>query len=296
MSSLRKPRKPERVAVDEKLQERSKLWWNENPMSYDWHKTVASPEGSLGFYREIDTRFLSSSSFYGGELPFCRLIPFHKLKGRRVLEIGCGMGFHTQLLAEAGGIVTAIDLTPRAVELTTKRLSLQGVTADVRLMDAEKMEFEEEEFDFVWSWGVIHHSASPERIVRHVCRVLKPSGQFRAMVYNRRSAEACASVVRGALTGKLFKGMSLDDIRNYYTDGYIARFYTCSDLSAMIQNCGLRTEEVRVLGQKSELLPLPGIGRVGRLKSALLKRLPDRVAEFILAKAGAFLFAIASKG
>jgi 2-polyprenyl-3-methyl-5-hydroxy-6-metoxy-1,4-benzoquinol methylase len=290
------PRKPERVAIDEGLQERSKLWWNENPMSYDWHKTIAPPEGSLSFYREIDARFLSSSSFYGGEQPFCRLIPFRELKGKRVLEIGCGMGFHTQLLAQAGCVVTAIDLTPRAAELTTKRLSLQGATADVRLMDAEKLEFKDEEFDFVWSWGVIHHSASPERITRQVCRVLKPLGQFRAMVYNRRSVEACLSVVRGALTGKLFKGMSLDDIRNFYTDGYIARFYTPSELSRMMQTCGLRTEEIRILGQKSELVPLPGKGRFGNLKSSLLRKIPDRAAEFILSKAGTFLFAIATKG
>lgn len=290
------PIKPERVAIDEGLQERSKLWWDENPMSYDWHKTIAPPEGSPGFYNEIDARFFSSSSFYGGEQPFGRLIPFQALKGKRVLEIGCGTGCHTQLLAQAGCVVTAIDLTPRAVGLTTKRLSIKGDIAEVRLMDAEKMEFKDEEFDFVWSWGVIHHSASPERIVKQVWRVLKPGGQFRAMVYNRRSVEAFFSVVRGSLAGKLFKGMSLDDIRNYYTDGYIARFYTRSELSEMMLKCGLRTQDVRVLGQKSELLPLTGKGRIGRLKSALLKRFPDSVAELILARAGTFLFVIANKG
>jgi 2-polyprenyl-3-methyl-5-hydroxy-6-metoxy-1,4-benzoquinol methylase len=288
-------RKPEVIELDGGLQERSKLWWNENPMSYDWHKTATTPEGSLSFYGEIDRRFFSSSSFYGGQRPFCRLIPFHELKGRRVLEIGCGLGSHAQLLAEAGCKVTAIDLTPRAVELTNKRLSLQGIPADVRLMDAEQMDFEDEEFDFVWSWGVIHHSAGPERIIRQVRRVLRPKGQFRVMVYHRRSLEAYVSIVRGALSGKLFKGMSLEEIRSYYTDGYTAKFYTPFELSDMIRRCGLRTVEIRVLGQKSELLPIPGKGRVGNVKSAALKRIPDSAAEFVLSMAGMFLFAAATK-
>jgi len=289
-------KKSESVETGAELQQRSRLWWTENPMNYDWHKTAATGAGTLGFFQEMDERFFRSSPFYAGEhRPFEELIPFHQLKGKRVLEIGCGMGSHTQLLIEAGCSVTAIDLTPRAVDMTNKRLLLYGLTADVRLMDAEHMEFENEEFDFVWSWGVIHHSASPENIIREVYRVLKPSGQFRVMVYYRRSVEAWVSVARGALSGKLFKGMSLEEIRNCYTDGYIARFYTRSEFSQMLRCAGLRTLEIRVLGQKSELLPMPGQGLSGRLKCVLLRRIPNHAAELILSKAGMFLFAVASK-
>jgi len=288
-------KKSETFRKGEGLQQRSRLWWNANPMSYDWYGTAATCEGSIDFFREIDKRFFGSSTFYSGQRPFERLIPFHQLQGKRVLEIGCGMGSHTQLLAETGCIVTAIDLTPRAVEMTNKRLRLQGLVADVRLMDAEKMEFEDEEFDFVWSWGVIHHSASPENIVREVYRVLKTFGQFRVMVYYRRSLEACVSVARGALSGKLFKGMTLEEIRNCYTDGYIARFYTQSEFSEMLLSGGFLAPEIRIVGQKSELLPLPGTGVSGRLKSALLKGIPDSAAQLILSKAGMFLFAVAAK-
>ena len=280
---------------ENELQERNRLWWDRNPMSYDWCKTIAAPEGTREFFEEIDARFLQASAFCGGERAFARLIPFDDLKGKRVLEIGCGLGCHAQLLAEAGCILTAIDLTPRAVELTRKRLSLKGITADVRVMDAEQMELEDEQFDFVWSWGVVHHSASPARIVREAYRVLKPSGEFRLMVYHRRSLCAYINVVRGVLSGKLFQGLSVAGILNSYSDGYIARFYTRSELLQMIRSCGFSKVSIQTLGQTSDLIPLPGSGPGGRLKSALLSVFPNALAERVLSRIGSFLFAIAVK-
>lgn len=277
------------------LQSESQRWWETNPMDYDWHKTLQATEGTRAFYEELDQRFFLSSSFYAGGKPFEKLIPFERLKGKRVLEIGCGMGAHAQLFSGAGCNLTCIDLTERAVENTKRRLGLFGLEADIRQMDAEQMDFPDCEFDFVWSWGVIHHSADTERIVRNVQRVLKPDGEFRVMVYHRRSISGLYSVLRGLLAGKFFGGMSMREVLSFYTDGYLARFYTRKELAELLQRCGLRQTQTRVLGQKSELIPLPGRGFAGRLKRPLLRAFPDRAAEPLLSIAGYFLFAVAQK-
>lgn len=162
------------------------------------------------------------------------------------MEIGCGLGSHSQLLAEAGCDLSAIDLTPRAVALTTRRLALHDLSSDVREMDAEEMKFADGEFDFIWSWGVIHHSANAERIVREVSRVLKPGGQFRLMVYNRRALDSYVKIARGVLTGKPLRRMSMNDILSYYTDGYIARYYTQPELSQLINANGLKIESTAI--------------------------------------------------
>ena len=47
-----------------RAQAESRRWWDANPMSYDWHKTILPAEGTPEFYREIDRRLFSSSSFY----------------------------------------------------------------------------------------------------------------------------------------------------------------------------------------------------------------------------------------
>jgi len=264
-------------------------------MSYDWHKTLQPSEGTREFYEEVDRRFFSSSSFYRGERPFEKWIPLDRLRGKRVLEIGCGLGTHAQLLSDAGCDLTCIDLTEKAVENTRRRLQLRGLHAAIRRMDAETMDFPDSEFDLVWSWGVIHHSSNTERIVQQVFRVLKPGGEFRLMVYHRHSLSGLYCLVRGLLTGKLFKGMSAQEVLSFYTDGYLARFYTRRELRALLMRCGFSQIETQVLGQKSELLPLPGKGASGRLKRSLLRGLPDGLAERMLSVAGYFLFAIGRK-
>jgi 2-polyprenyl-3-methyl-5-hydroxy-6-metoxy-1,4-benzoquinol methylase len=277
------------------LQTESRRWWETNPMSYDWHKTLQAQEGTLEFFHGIDSRFFASSSFYSGKRPFEKWIPFDALKDKRVLEIGCGLGAHAQLLSEAGCNLTCIDLTEKAVATTKQRLELSGLTADIRRMDAEKLDFADGEFDFVWSWGVIHHSADTERIIREVCRVLKPGGEFRVMVYHRRSLNGLYCLVRGLFTGKFFRGMSAPDVLSFYTDGYLARYYTRRELRKLLARSGFSHVETRVLGQKSELLPLPGKGASGHVKRAFLHIIPDAFAECALSVAGNFLFAIARK-
>jgi 2-polyprenyl-3-methyl-5-hydroxy-6-metoxy-1,4-benzoquinol methylase len=289
---------PNEVATlsQDRLQAESRRWWETNPMSYDWHKTLQAQEGSREFYEEVDRRFFSSSSFYRGSRPFQRYIPFDHLRGKRVLEIGCGLGSHAKLLSEAGCRLTCIDLTEKAVANTTRRLEHWGLPADVRRMDAEQMEFPDGEFDLVWSWGVIHHSANTDQIIRQVHRVLRPGGEFRVMVYHRRSVSGLYCLLRGVLSGKIFKGMSVQEVLSFYTDGYMARFYTRREWADLLASCGFSQVETSVLGQKSELIPLPGRGAFGRVKQATLRAIPDWAAESALGVGGYFLFATARKG
>jgi len=288
---IEKQRHPE---LARNLQKENKNWWTRNPMSYDWHGSNSYEEGTAEFFKEIDSRFFNSSPLFEGSQPFGRFIPFPELKGKRVLEIGCGLGSHSQLLAEAGCRLSSIDLTTRAVALTKRRLELRKLPAEVIEMDGENMAFGDDEFDFVWSWGVIHHSAHTDQIVREVARVLKPGGQFRLMVYNRRAFDSYIKLVRGFATGKFFSGMSTDEILSYYTDGFIARFYNQKSLKTLLEANGLRLVSVTALGQTSELVPLPGTGLSGSLKYGIVSRIPDAFASSLLYRTGSFLFAVAT--
>src|SRR5436190_21829704 len=164
-------------------------WWSEHPMTYDWRGEIPHAPGSPEHLAEVERRFLAEAWFAQreGAPPFSGLIPFPELQGKDVLEIGCGTGVHARLLAEAGARLSAVDLTPTAVELTRRRLELHGLEADVREADAESLPFPDESFDFVWSLGVIHHSQDTRRVVEELARVLRPGGRLGLMVYNRSS-------------------------------------------------------------------------------------------------------------
>lgn len=110
---------------------------------------------------------------------------FHEGRGKRVLEIGVGLGADFLQWLQAGAKVTGIDLTPRAIERAGRRSKLAGFPdADLRVGDAEALPFDDDTFDIVYSWGVLHHSPDTARAVQEVRRVLKPGGVARVMVYH----------------------------------------------------------------------------------------------------------------
>jgi len=113
---------------------------------------------------------------------------FEDARGLDVLEIGVGMGAdHCELARCSPRSLSGVDLTERAVEFTRKRLALYGLASDLRQADAEKLPFESESFDLVYSWGVLHHSPDTKKAIDEVRRVLRPGGRARIMIYNKWS-------------------------------------------------------------------------------------------------------------
>ena len=124
---------------------------------------------------------------------------FESAVGLRVLEIGVGMGADFLRWVRAGATATGVDLTERAVALTCQRLVDEGLTADVRVADAESLPFADGQFDVVYSWGVLHHTPDPARALAEAQRVLAPGGTLKVMLYHRRSWVALAAWARFCL-------------------------------------------------------------------------------------------------
>jgi 2-polyprenyl-3-methyl-5-hydroxy-6-metoxy-1,4-benzoquinol methylase len=83
-------------------------------------------------------------------LPFAN---FETWKGKKVLEVGVGLGADHQRFGEAGANLYGIDLTERAVEHTRQRLALFGLSSALSVGDAEHLNFPDGSFDLVYSWG-----------------------------------------------------------------------------------------------------------------------------------------------
>lgn len=125
---------------------------------------------------------------------------FAEAGGKDVLEIGVGMGAdHAEWAKAKSRSLTGIDLTPRAVEHTLKRLSVYGLTSDVKVADAENLPFADNSFDIVYSWGVLHHSPDTKKAIKEVHRVLRPGGVARIMIYHKYSLTGYMLWLRYAL-------------------------------------------------------------------------------------------------
>lgn len=100
------------------------------------------------------------------------------LKGKHLLEIGCGMGYDSLEFLKRGVRVTAIDLTPNAVKMTRRHFEIAGVQAeDIRTANALDLPFADNTFDAVWANGVLHASGDTARAIKEAHRVLKPGGR-----------------------------------------------------------------------------------------------------------------------
>lgn len=124
-------------------------------------------------------------------------------RGKRVLEIGCGLGTDTINFARAGASITAVDLSSKSLELARQRAQVFGLSDQVRFVEADAEQLAEyvepEPYDLIYSFGVIHHSPHPERILDQVrANFVKPSTTVKLMVYHRHSWKVAALVLQEA--------------------------------------------------------------------------------------------------
>jgi ubiquinone/menaquinone biosynthesis C-methylase UbiE len=176
------------------------------------------------------------------------------------------------------------------VELTRKRLELAGLAADVQEADAEALPYPDASFDFVWSWGVIHHSESTDRVIAEIARVLRPGGRLALMVYHRTSLTFWLNYVgyRGVVRGGLLHERP-DELANRWSDGVIARHYTRDGFSSALAPW-FEDIETQVMGQRAEAVPLPA-----RLRSPVARVVPTDLQLALLRRFGWFLFATARR-
>jgi SAM-dependent methyltransferase len=277
-------KRSERLPVED-VQQGNKEWWTRNTMSYDWHNEISAPRFSTEWFDAIDGRFIDSARLYGtDERPFDRVIPFSQLTGAHVLEIGCGMGLHTELMVRAGANVTSLDLSPTSVEATTARLKLKGLAGRVLEGDAEAIPFPPASFDFVWSWGVIHHSSRTARVVREIARVSRPDAQCRVMVYNRNGAWAYSIFVRDFLLKGGFMTKSFEETLYNSSDGFSARFYIREQFEDLFR-AFFRDVSSEIIGQESDAVPLPR-----QIRSLAVRLLPESYLRSAQRRRGSFIF------
>ena len=166
---------------------------------------------------------------------------FTEHRGKRILEVGVGAGTDFVRFARAGAIATGVDLTHHGVELTRQRLALEGLEADVLEADAEALPFEEDTFDFVYSWGVVHHTEHPEEAAREILRVTRPGGRICVMVYHRWSLVGLQSwLVHGLARGR--PSRTLREVIWHYHESLGTQAYTIPEALALFD--GLATRRV----------------------------------------------------
>ena len=176
--------------------ENIRKWWNDHPYSYGLgtdgkYKDVGLPknesiENAIQKY-EVKYRKHLNESMDLQNRPAGKYIPYDSIKGKKVLDVACGMGWASINLAKNLSDVEAIDLTPNGVEFTRKYAALLGLKMNVQEMSAEKIMFPNQHFDFVLGWGFLMHTENPEKALSEMLRVVKEDGSVVLYFYYKHS-------------------------------------------------------------------------------------------------------------
>jgi SAM-dependent methyltransferase len=152
-----------------------------------WNKRIHDleiarhPVGTKKFFKELEVYRFEKLDY----LP--RVVDFAGYRGKKLLEIGCGVGLDLARFARGGANVTGIDLAAVSIDLAKKNFAFQRAKGNLQVMDGEHLDFDNDSFDVVYAHGVLQYTANIEKMIAEIRRVLKPGGEAILMVYNRYS-------------------------------------------------------------------------------------------------------------
>ena len=259
------------------MNKKNKKFWTSYPMTYvDFKKPIKErlPKKKKDFI-EINR------SIIRGNPDFLKIIKKYKknIKNKIVLDLGCGMGSSSIILSKIAKKIFSIDLTEIAVKHAKKNFILNKIkNVQITVMDAEKMKFKKNFFDFVFSWGVIHHSQNPNKIFKNIFRVLKNDGSGFMMVYNFYSFRYLVlSTYYLFIRGYYFRGLNYTTVTKKFTDGYYNKHYRKKNVIKVLNDIGFKNIKVYYGHYKGRILPL-------------IKSHNSFIGKFLSSKFGYFLY------
>lgn len=282
--------------MDKAETKKTEDWWDSNPFTYNSTVGVGRQSDSiegldLEYFDNADRKYIKHTepgTQETGTPVFSNYIDYESLKGKKVLDIATGTGFATVTFAKYGAEVTGIDITDYAVAQTKRNFELRGLTGKVLKMDAQKLDFPDNTFDFVCAHGCLMHMPDTQGAVKEIYRVLKPGGKVYAWMYNKGWYYWFGIMfVRGVLLGKLIK-YKFNDLKmtSRYSDGLEdggnphTKFFTRRGFYNLFKEADFDDVVVKVNHATAEWESWP----IRRLNFGWM--IPQRIQNFLSVKAG----------
>ena len=207
------------------VQKQVEAYWNAKPCDSEF-------TAIQGFTAEFFSAIEAERYRLQWHIP--RLLDQFSWVGKRVLEIGTGVGTDARALIRRGASYTGINIDAGSTATTSAALETFGLPGQVLQADATRMRFPDASFDFVYSFGVLHHIPDVQAAMREIRRVLKPGGEVLAMLYNRRSINYAVEI-------RLLRKLGVQ----------LLRFPGCVDLLARVGLPRDKLERHRALAQSA---------------------------------------------
>ena len=157
-----------------------KKFWNDRPCNVKHSKKEI---GTKEYFNEVEAKkFFVEPHILG-------FTNFEQWSGKKVLEIGCGLATAGINFASSGADYTGVELSESSLELAKKRFEVYEQTAKFYSGNAEELSsfVPVETYDLIYSFGVIHHSPYPEKIIAEIKKYMNENSVLKIMLYAKDS-------------------------------------------------------------------------------------------------------------
>jgi ubiquinone/menaquinone biosynthesis C-methylase UbiE len=216
-------------------------YWDERPCNI---RHSPKPVGSREYFDEVEAR----KYFVEPHIP--AFAEHGRWKGKRVLEVGCGIGTDSINFARAGAKLTAVDLSGESLRIAQQRASVMGVEDQIEFVQANAEELTAavsgRQFDLVYSFGVIHHTPRPERALAEMRSLAASGGTLKVMVYHRHSWKVLW-ILAGEGHGRFWNA---DELIARYSEAEtgcpVTYAYSRRQARELVERNGFRVQELSV--------------------------------------------------
>ena len=162
--------------------QRVKKYWDLRPCNI---QHSPKPIGTLLYFKEVEARR------YFVEPHIRQFAQFSRWKGKRVMEIGCGIGTDAINFARAGAKVTAIELSPKSLKIAKQQAKVFGLQDKIVFYQGDAEHLTDvvpiAPYDLIYAFGVIHHTPNPKKVIEQLQNYVQPGSTIKLMVYYRYS-------------------------------------------------------------------------------------------------------------
>jgi ubiquinone/menaquinone biosynthesis C-methylase UbiE len=201
-----------------------KSFWDSRPCNI---RHSSEPIGTRKYFDEVEAR----KYFVEPHIP--SFADFSAWKGKKVLEIGCGIGTDAVNFARNGAIYTGVELSKESLEIAKKRFEVFGLRGTFLEGNAEEIDqlLDGEKFDFIYSFGVLHHTPDITKSFNSIYKISYKDTIFKIMVYAENSWKN-ALISEGLEQPEAQYGCP------------IANVYTKSEITNLLFNSGFKVNSI----------------------------------------------------
>jgi len=279
------------MKIMEKEKQAASTFWSKSPAG--WSHAPDEAPGEKDYFEKV--RHIRNTQEIHRVL---EKIPFKTFAHKKVLELGCGQGFDAYEFCNNQCDYTGVDIAPDNIKRVKNNLSYFGFSPEIHLADAEKLPFPDQEYDVVYSNGVLHHTPNMQQSFKEANRVLKENGEFWVILYYKYSVFYCliTFLFDHILHGGIFKHSMkkqrsmIESSTDFNNDpDVLVNVYSKRKLKKILHQTGFNVSDISIRKLTQEDFPCQ------RLMKHIWPRLSQRFIHWMEKHWGWYLIAHAVK-